>query len=272
MAKRTSRPSGRTAAGNKKSKQSAANPKQKPAQRAKTSTKKKPTKRATASAKKKPVKKTAGGVKKKSTKPATASAKKKPTKRAAASSRTAKSSRATGSAAAKRSSSSATKKPPRAKSPVRKAAQNPRRKTTVKQPGRSAAVRETVDGYMATLNDWRKECVGSLRKMIRKAAPDASEKVKWSQPVYEHHGPFAWIKAHARHVNLGFWRGKELPDPRKLLEGTGQKMRHIKLSNLKDATKRELQELVRLAAKLNEIKGSPAGRDAVKSKAKSKKK
>jgi hypothetical protein len=96
--------------------------------------------------------------------------------------------------------------------------------------------------------------------MIRTAAPKASEKVKGSQPVYEHHGPFAWIKAHARHVNLGFWRGVELPDPRKLLKGTGQKMRHIKLKNLKEASKRELQELVRVAARLNELKGSPTRR------------
>ena len=71
-----------------------------------------------------------------------------------------------------------------------------------------------VEGYVSTLNGWRKECVASLRKMIQKAAPEASEKVKWAQPVYEHHGPFAWIKAHAKHVHLGFWRGVELPDPR----------------------------------------------------------
>ena len=116
---------------------------------------------------------------------------------------------------------------------------------------------KSVEGYLATLNDWRRDVVASLRTMIQKAAPKSSENVKWSQPVYEHHGPFAWIKAHAKHVNLGFWRGVELPDPRKLLEGTGNRMRHIKLGSLKDAGKKELQELVRVAAKLNEIKGSP---------------
>ena len=116
---------------------------------------------------------------------------------------------------------------------------------------------KSVEGYLATLNDWRRDVVASLRTMIQRTAPKASEKVKWSQPVYEHHGPFAWIKAHAKHVNLGFWRGVELPDPRKMLQGTGNRMRHIKLSSLKDAGKKELQELVRVAAKLNEIKGNP---------------
>ena len=133
---------------------------------------------------------------------------------------------------------------------------------------RRAAIRKTVNGYVSAINDWRKDCVGSLRIMIHKAAPKASEKVKRSQSVYEHHGPFAWIKAHAKHVNLGFWRGVELPDPRKLLRGTGKKMRHIKLSSLKDTGVKELREFVRLAARLNEIKGSSTRRGKTKSKRK----
>jgi hypothetical protein len=104
--------------------------------------------------------------------------------------------------------------------------------------------------------------------MIRQAAPKVSEKVKWSQPVFEHHGPLTWIKAHSKHVNLGFWRGIELPDPRKLLSGTGKKIRHIKLGNLKDLGKKELQELIRVAVKLNEINGSPSSRPKGKTKRK----
>jgi hypothetical protein len=36
------------------------------------------------------------------------------------------------------------------------------------------------------------------------------------------------------HVNLGFIRGSELPDPQRILEGTGKLMRHIKIRNLSD--------------------------------------
>jgi hypothetical protein len=141
------------------------------------------------------------------------------------------------------------------------------KKRTVAKPA-SARLRNTVDGYVSTLNDWRKDCVAGLRTMIRQAAPKVSEKVKRTQPVYDHHGPLAWIKAHSKHVNLGFWRGVELPDPRKLLSGTGKKMRHIKLSDLKDLGKKELQELIRVAAKLNEIKGIPSRRPKEKTKRK----
>ena len=119
-----------------------------------------------------------------------------------------------------------------------------------------------MDGCISTLNDWRKERVSSLRKIIRNATPGSSQK------DYQHRGPLAWIQARAKHVKLRFWRDVELPDPRKLLKGTGKKIRQIKLSSLKDAGKRELRELVRLAAKLSEIKGRPTRRAKPKSKRK----
>jgi hypothetical protein len=40
---------------------------------------------------------------------------------------------------------------------------------------------------------------------------------------------FAYVNAFTAHVNVGFFRGAELPDPAKLLEGTGRYMRHVKL-------------------------------------------
>ena len=91
---------------------------------------------------------------------------------------------------------------------------------------------KTVDQYVIELAGWQKQCVSTLRQLIREAAPQAIESIKWGQPVYEHNGPFAWIKAHANHVSCGFWRGAELPDPSKLLEGTGKKMRHVKFAGL----------------------------------------
>ena len=40
---------------------------------------------------------------------------------------------------------------------------------------------------------------------------------------------FAYTSVHAAHVNLGFYRGAELPDPPGLLYGGGKRMRHVKL-------------------------------------------
>src|SRR5262245_32786277 len=40
---------------------------------------------------------------------------------------------------------------------------------------------------------------------------------------------FAYVNAFTSHVDVGFFRGAELPDPNRLLEGTGRFMRHVKL-------------------------------------------
>ena len=40
---------------------------------------------------------------------------------------------------------------------------------------------------------------------------------------------FAYVAAFKAHVNVGFFRGAELADPDRLLQGTGKLMRHVKL-------------------------------------------
>ena len=40
---------------------------------------------------------------------------------------------------------------------------------------------------------------------------------------------FGYVNAFKDHVNVGFFRGAEIEDPKGLLEGTGKFMRHVKL-------------------------------------------
>jgi hypothetical protein len=40
---------------------------------------------------------------------------------------------------------------------------------------------------------------------------------------------FAYVNTFRAHVNVGFFRGSRLPDPSRLLEGTGKLGRHVKL-------------------------------------------
>jgi hypothetical protein len=40
---------------------------------------------------------------------------------------------------------------------------------------------------------------------------------------------FAYVNAFKAHVNVGFFFGSALPDPQGLLEGTGKRMRHVKV-------------------------------------------
>ncbi len=41
--------------------------------------------------------------------------------------------------------------------------------------------------------------------------------------------PFAYVNVFKSHVNVGFFRGAELPDPAHVLQGSGKLMRHVKL-------------------------------------------
>jgi hypothetical protein len=151
-----------------------------------------------------------------------------------------------------------------AKKAARKA---PARKAAAKKAGGRAPMQSsarvlgmTVESYIAGLRDWRGEIVSAVRQLIREAAPDATESIKWGQPVYELNGPFAHIKVFKSHVNFGFWRGAELVDPKGFLKGTGNRMRHVELRSLADIDAPILQSMVRTAVALNHAKGDPTQR------------
>lgn len=40
---------------------------------------------------------------------------------------------------------------------------------------------------------------------------------------------FAYVNVFTSHLNVGFFQGAELPDPMRLLKGSGKFMRHVKL-------------------------------------------
>jgi hypothetical protein len=58
---------------------------------------------------------------------------------------------------------------------------------------------------------------------------------------------FAYVNAFKAHVNVGFFRGAEIADPKGLLEGTGKVMRHVKLRPGDDFDATALTELVETA-------------------------
>ena len=58
---------------------------------------------------------------------------------------------------------------------------------------------------------------------------------------------FAYVNAFSAHVNVGFFRGAELPDPAGLLVGTGRFMRHVKLRPDEDVDDDALAALIRAA-------------------------
>ena len=116
---------------------------------------------------------------------------------------------------------------------------------------------KTVDAYISSLNDKQADIVSSVRQIVREAAPNADEAIKWAQPVYSSNGPFAYIKAFKNSVNFGFWRGVDLKDPKGLLQGSGDKMRHVKLTGTDDIDTTAFSDFIVQAVQLNQTKGDP---------------
>lgn len=55
---------------------------------------------------------------------------------------------------------------------------------------------------------------------------------------------YSYILPHKNWVNLGFFKGVDLPDPSGLLEGTGKKLRHVKVRSIEDAERPEVKALI----------------------------
>lgn len=121
-------------------------------------------------------------------------------------------------------------------------------------------VKKTVVGYIEGLEGWQAQLVTKVRSLVIKTAPNAKESIKWAQPVYEANGPFCYIKAFKNSVNFGFWRGIDLDDPKGILQGSGDKMRHIKLKGINDIDEEQFTKFVSQAVELNETKGDPTKR------------
>jgi hypothetical protein len=56
--------------------------------------------------------------------------------------------------------------------------------------------------------------------------------------------PFAYVGVFKAHANVGFFRGSQLPDPRRLLLGTGKRMRHVKVTPGEELNSEALSALI----------------------------
>lgn len=65
---------------------------------------------------------------------------------------------------------------------------------------------------------------------LRASGPDVRELLHDGHPTAcVEDAAFAYVDAFAAHASIGFYEGASLPDPAGLLEGSGKRMRHVKL-------------------------------------------
>ena len=149
----------------------------------------------------------------------------------------------------------------------------------VEVPGstQSAVARRSAEAEVRTLiakfAPAHRRLIGAMRRWLRKRLPTAHE------VVYEYHNLGAvvisfspnehgyegvlGIRADANGVKLYFNRGKELPDPEKLLQGSGKQTRSIDVEGASTFARPEVASLIDEAIARNPVPFALAGRGSV---------
>jgi hypothetical protein len=96
----------------------------------------------------------------------------------------------------------------------------------------SGAVKEdpAIDTWLRGQRDELRPFAEAWFVRMRQCGADVRELMHDGCPVAcVGDAPFGYVNAFKSHVNVGFFHGAELDDPAGLLEGTGKRMRHVKL-------------------------------------------
>lgn len=114
----------------------------------------------------------------------------------------------------------------------------------------------SFEEFLANFSPEVREISFSLRNLVYKLVPDAEEIVYtgWGNIQYYFSGKpksrFCAINLYHDRVDFFFLRATDLIDPAGLLEGTGKKLRHVKIKSLSQVNNPALSEHILAAALL----------------------
>jgi hypothetical protein len=118
----------------------------------------------------------------------------------------------------------------------------------------STAKLGSFDDLLAITSESLRPVMMRLRDIILEIKPDTSDVVRLGDRAATYGlGPrkmiegFVYLMPFKGWVNLGFYRGVDLPDPEGKLEGTGKKLRHIKIRSVEECEQPWIRELVKAA-------------------------
>lgn len=99
------------------------------------------------------------------------------------------------------------------------------------------AALDTFDDLRAISEPTLLPLLDSLRALVLRLDPETTETVRLGDRAATYGlGPrkmidgYCYILPYSKWVNLGFYQGIALPDPSGLLQGTGKRLRHVKIS------------------------------------------
>jgi hypothetical protein len=113
-----------------------------------------------------------------------------------------------------------------------------------------------VDDFLAAYDPAVRKIALKARKLILALIPKALEQVDPPSKIIAYgydrtyKGLICALAPQKAYVNLMFAKGTQLPDPEKLLEGTGKKARHVKLKTMAEVEKPAVRALIETAVEL----------------------
>lgn len=109
----------------------------------------------------------------------------------------------------------------------------------------------TFEEVIAGRSDEVRAIAVALRELIAELDPDATEVPRPGESSSAYGvGPkkmseaYTYIMPQSDYVNLGFYHGVNVADPHNLLEGTGKKLRHVKIRDLQTVASPEIRALI----------------------------
>ena len=104
--------------------------------------------------------------------------------------------------------------------------------------------------YLDAQSSKNQAIIRALRRFVKRIEPKLSEAVKWGNGCWiGNTGPVAYVYSDTEYVQFGFFNGSSLKDPKGLLEGKGEYVRHIKVRNRSTIDERAFAALLRQAAR-----------------------
>jgi len=108
---------------------------------------------------------------------------------------------------------------------------------------------KSYDSFSAWKKDQsaqNKKLITEIGQVIDRVVPGLETVVKWGQGCWtsgKDHKLFIHCKPD--HIQLGFYKGSQLHDPKNLLQGTGKFVKHVKIFSSSDIDEQAVRRLIK---------------------------
>lgn len=104
---------------------------------------------------------------------------------------------------------------------------------------------EILEQWLNGVRPEHRDLLVGLHRILMDVQPDLAMTLKWRNPAYVLDGKlFFYLAGQREYVQLGLYNGAQFKDAHDLIEGTGKRLRHIKIAELDDQLRAALRDTV----------------------------